>query len=161
MRMTSLRLALLAAVLTVAPLAAQHGGHGGHGGGGPTVTVPSRPAPPTLAFFLPQEIAGAVTLVMAPRWAEGRMTVGVYATAPTGDLPAVDLMQTVTLHVRGQVISPISATPLGGQRSRATIVFPVADLPQRFALEVRGGPDSEQRTLAWPAKPAAATGGWR
>lgn len=145
-------LALLAAALGGTPLAAQHGGHGGP----PPAPSAARDAAPRPVFFSPQESAGAVTLLMAPRWAEGRLTVLVSATTHTGDLSAVDLAKAVELHVSGQVITPTSATALTGHHARAALVFPLAERPERFTLEILGVPDVERRTLAWPAAPATA-----
>jgi hypothetical protein len=157
MRPLALTITLLAAFVGAAPLAAQHGGHGGP----PATSAPPRDAAPPPALFPPQESAGAVTLLMAPRWAEGRLTVLVSATTHAGDLAAVDLAKAVELHVGGQVIAPSSATALKGHHARATLVFPLADRPERFTLEIRGVPDLEQRTLAWPVAPAPAQDGPR
>lgn len=150
MRPIALLIPLLAAFVGVAPLAAQHGGHGRP----PATAASPRVAAPPPAFFPPQESTGAVTLLMAPRWAEGRLTVLVSATTHAGDLATVDLTKAVELHAGGQAIAPSSATALKGHHARAAIVFPLADRPERFTLEIRGVPDVEQRTLSWPVAPA-------
>ena len=157
MRPLALPIALVAALVGAAPLSAQHGSHGGP----PRAPSTSHDVTPPPALFPPQESAGAVTLLMAPRWAEGRLTVLVSATTHQGDLAAVDLAKAVALRVDGQVIAPASATALKGHHARATIVFPLAERPERFTLEIRGVPDGERRELAWPVTPATATDGVR
>ena len=143
---------VIAAFMGGSPLAAQHAGHGGTQ---PT-PAPARVATPAPVLFTPQESAGAVTLLMAPRWAGGRLTMLVSATTHDGDLASVDLATAVVLQVAGQAIAPASATMLRGHHARATVVFPLADRPERFALEIRGVPDVEVRTLAWPVPVATA-----
>jgi hypothetical protein len=157
MRPIALIVPLLAAFIGVAPLAAQHGGHGGP----PPASSTSRDAAPPPVLFPPQESPGAITLLMAPRWAEGRLTVLVSATTHAGDLATVDLAKAVELRVGGQMIAPTSATALKGHHARATLVFPLADRPERFTLEIRGVPDVEPRTLVWPVAPAPARDGGR
>lgn len=157
MKPLALAITLITAFLGSAPLAAQHAGHGGT----QPAPTPARDLAPPPVLFPPQESAGAVTLLMAPRWAEGRLTVLVSATTHEGDLASVDLATAVVLQVGGQAMAPASATPLRGHHARATLVFPLADRPERFTLEIRGVPGAALRTLAWPVPVATTPAGRR
>ena len=136
-----------------APLQAQHAGHGAPPR--PAASAP-RTVPP--GVFLPQESAGAVTLAVAPRWTDGRLVLLVGASTHAGDLATLDLKQAVRLVVNGATMPPDSAGVLSGHHARASVVFPLADRPTRFRVEIRGVSDVETRVLEWPAPQGAAPG---
>ena len=139
---------LLVASPIVMPLAAQHGGHGGSS----PASAPRRdtPQPSLPVLFPPQESEGEVALVVAPRWGGGKLTVVLLANTHSVDLAPIDLLRVIVLRVGGQALRPESATALTGHHARATVVFPLERSPASFALEIRGVPDVEVRTLAWP-----------
>jgi hypothetical protein len=80
MKPRALAITFLAVCIVGAPLAAQRASHGG---AQPAPSSGRDVAPPPV-LFPPQESAGTVTLLMAPRWAEGRLTVLLrpHAAAP-------------------------------------------------------------------------------
>ena len=147
MRRSSTCFLSLAALLVATPLAAQHGGHGGS----PSPSASRRDTPPAPVLFPPQESGGEVALVVAPRWSGGKLTAVLMANTHSVDLASIDLLRAVVLRADGQVLRPESATALTGHHARATVVFPLERSPASFALEIRGVPDVEVRTLAWPA----------
>lgn len=146
--MPLLRYALLIALLSSAPVHAQHGGHG---------SAPARrvttPTPPDNTVYPPQRSPGEVALLLAPRWSDGRLVILMAATTHAVELPTLDLHRAMRLIVNGEVVVPVLADTLRGQESRARLVFPLRRKPSHFTLEIRGIPDVDLRTLHWPAQP--------
>lgn len=143
----SVAIALLAAAT---PVGAQHAGHG----------IPAPPTPPSAsgqrasapAVFPPQQSAGAVTLSVAPRWADGRLVLLMRAETHAGDLASLDLRQAVRLVVNGAIVAPAAADSLHGHQAVGTVVFPLAARPERFTVEIRSVPGAEPRALEWPPR---------
>jgi hypothetical protein len=98
-----------------------------------------------------QESAGAVTLELQPRWADGLLLVEVSANTHSVDLATLDLAGDVRLVVDEVEYAPVEAGSLSGHHARATLRFEVPERPAAFHLMIQDVPDSPLRILSWRA----------
>lgn len=97
-----------------------------------------------------QRSEGVVTLEATPSWQSGALVVALSANTHSVDLSSVDLVKAATLYVDEVAYAAEKAGSLGGHHAKASVTFPLAEMPRAFRLEIRGVPDVDLRVLAWP-----------
>ncbi len=117
--------------------------------------APVRASTPAVATrdtsFAKQISMGEVTLVLGPVWRDGEFVLEVRANTHSVDLGEIKLDEAVRLVIGETSIAPSHAGSLSGHHGSASVVFPLAEVPTSFTVEIRDVPDVPVRTLSWGA----------
>ena len=104
--------------------------------------------------YATQESSGEVTLALTPSWRDGALLVDLRANTHSVDLSQINLGTQVRLLVGDTALAPTEAGSLDGHHATVQLVFPLAERPDVFTIEITDIPDVAQRTLTWPQEPA-------
>lgn len=112
----------------------------------------SATAAQTQVFGVTRESGGAVMVSLTPKeFTDGRLVVAMGVTTHTvNDLDRYDLTKIVTLKAAGKEIAPVSAPQLEGHHNAGDLVFPLNEMPDSFAIEIRDLNTPGVRRFSWP-----------
>ncbi len=104
--------------------------------------------------YATQESSGEVTLALTPSWRDGTLLIALTANTHSVDLSQINLGTQVRLLIGDTALAPTETGSLDGHHTTARLVFPLAERPDVFTIEINDVPDVAQRTLTWPREAA-------
>lgn len=93
---------------------------------------------------------GDVRITLTPQGIRnGQLEVAVAANTHSVDLSPFDLKRIAVLSYGRKAVQPISAPALSGHHASGTLTFPLADMPEQFAISLNGIPQQQERVFKW------------